>query len=116
MDELLELVRDSNYYPFESVTSVLGYEGSRAERLLKHIRETKHMYWSIIAKELKLQAPPHDLEALMAYEVEQTAALSPEARATLVQYGQEMTVSALIRLCCRHSVWHAGQIALTRTD
>lgn len=116
MDDLLELVRDSNYYEFESVTSVMGYTGSRAERLLEHIRDTKHMYWSIIAKKLKLPAPPESLEALMAYELKQTAALSPEARATLVRYGKKMTVSTLIRLCCRHSVWHAGQIALTRVD
>jgi uncharacterized damage-inducible protein DinB len=116
MDELLELVRDSNYYEFESVTSVMGYMGSRAERLLEHIRDTKHMYWSIIAKKLKLEAPPQTLEALMAYELEQTSAMSLEARATLVRYGKKMTVSQLICLCCRHSVWHAGQIALTKVD
>lgn len=116
MDELLEMVRDSYYNQFESVGSVMGYTGSRAERLLEHIRETKRMYWSIIARKLKLPPPPHDLVALMAYELEQTAALSPEARATLVRYGRKMTVSALIRLCYRHSVWHAGQIALTRVD
>lgn len=116
MDELLELVRDSNYYEFESVTSVLGYTGSRAERLLEHIRQTKHMYWSIIAKKLKLPAPPHSLEALMAYELEHTARMSPKDRATLVSYGKKMTVSTLIRLCCRHSVWHAGQIALSKMD
>ncbi len=115
-DELLEIVRDSNFYKWESVTSVLSDTSPRATRLLEHIRETKHMYWSIIAKKCKLEAPPHDLEALMSYELEQTAALSPESRALKVRYGKTMTVSTLIRLCARHSVWHAGQIALTRWD
>lgn len=52
----------------------------------------------------------------MAYEVEQTAILSLESRALMLRYGTRMTVSTLIRLCCHHSVWHAGQIALTRWD
>jgi hypothetical protein len=116
MDELLEIVRDSNFYPWESVTNVLEMKSPRAERLLEHIRETKRMYWTIIAEQLKLALPPHDLEALMQYEVDQTAGLSLEARATIVEYGHKMTVSNLIRLCARHSVWHAGQIALTRMD
>ncbi len=47
MDELLELVRDSNFDEFESVGSAKGYTGSRAERLLEHTRKTKRMCWSI---------------------------------------------------------------------
>ncbi len=116
MDELLEIVKDSNYYPWESVTSVLKVKSLRAERLLEHIRDTKHMYWTIIAKKCKLEPPPQELGALMNYEVQQTALLSVEARASTVEYGHEMTVSTLIRLSARHSVWHAGQIALSRTD
>ena len=116
MDELLELVRDSNFYEWESVTSVLGISTPRATRLLEHICETKRMYWKLIAKKCRLEAPPQELEALMQYELEQTAALSPEARASMLRYGKTMTVSTLIRLSCRHSVWHAGQIALTNLD
>ena len=116
MDELLELVRDSNFYEWESVTSVLGSSSPRAAQLLEHIRETKQMYWMLIAKKCRLDAPPHELGALMQYELEQTAALGSEARASMLRYGKQMTVSTLIRLCCRHSVWHAGQIALTRLD
>jgi hypothetical protein len=115
-DELLEIVRDSNFYKWESVTSVLHDASPRAKRLLEHIRETKHMYWTIIAKKCKLEAPPQQLQDLMLYELEQTAALSFESRALMVRYGTKMTVSTLIRLCARHSVWHAGQITLSRWD
>lgn len=115
-DELLAIVQESNFYEWESVSSVLTSESPRAKRLLEHIRKTKVMYWKIIAKKCKLPAPPHNLFDLMAYEVEQTALLGCEARALLVKYGEKMTVSCLIRLCARHSVWHAGQIALTRWD
>jgi hypothetical protein len=116
MDELLELVKDSNYNQWESITSVLHIKTPRATRLLEHIRFTKHNYWSIIAKKCKLESPPEDLESLMRFEVEQTAQLSLEARALKVRYGQWMPVSRLIRLSARHSVWHAGQIALSRMD
>jgi hypothetical protein len=116
MDELLELVKDSNYNEWESITSVLNIKTPRATRLLEHIRETKHNYWSIIAKKCKLEPPPQDLESLMRYEVEQTAQLRMESRATKVRYGHWMPVSQLIRLSARHSVWHAGQIALSRMD
>ena len=75
MDELLELVRDSNFYEWESVTSVLGSSSPRAARLFEHIRETEQMYWILIAKKCRLDAPPHELGALMQYELEQTAAL-----------------------------------------
>ena len=61
-------------------------------------------------------ADPASVPHLQTYELEQTAALSLEARATLVRYGKKMTVRQLICLCCRHSVWHAGQIALTKVD
>jgi hypothetical protein len=115
-DELLEIVRDSNFYQWESVSSVLNDTSPRPKRLLEHIRETKHMYWKIIAKKCKLEAPPHDLQDLINYELAQTAALSLESRALMVRYGTKMTVSTLIRLCARHSVWHAGQIALSRWD
>lgn len=116
MDELLEMVRDSNDAEWESITSVLNVSTPRAQRLLEHIRETKRKYWTLIARTCQLESPPHDLAALMAYELEQTAALSHEARALTLRYGRKMTVAALIRLSCRHSVWHAGQIALTRWD
>lgn len=58
MDELLELVRDSNYHKWESVSSVLNVSTPRATRLLEHIRETKHMYWTLIAGRCRLSPPP----------------------------------------------------------
>jgi hypothetical protein len=116
MDELLEVVKDCNYAPFESVSSVMQSNSPRRERLLEHIRETKQMYWTLIAKKCKLEMPPHEIKALMDYEIAQTAALSAESRALKLRYGNWTTVRSLISLSCRHSVWHAGQIALTRLD
>jgi hypothetical protein len=51
----------------------------------------------------------------MHFESKVTAALSLEQSAVVLEYsGRELSVAALIRLSARHSVWHAGQIALSK--
>jgi uncharacterized damage-inducible protein DinB len=116
-DGLYQQVFDANFANWESVKSVQHITGPRAERLMAHILETKRMYWKIIAKACKLPTAPKTLEALMNYELEQVAQMDAATRATPLKYGsQRMTAASLIRLSARHSVWHAGQIALTRLD
>ena len=114
-DELVELLNDSNFDPWESVSSILGQAGARSERLQAHILETKLIYWNLIATTLKLEQPPTTLLELMHFEIKITTSLNLEQRNIRLEYsGRVMTVGALIRLSARHSVWHAGQIALTR--
>jgi uncharacterized damage-inducible protein DinB len=121
-DELYQQMFEANFANWESVKSVQHITGPRAERLMAHILETKRMYWKIIAKACKLPTAPSGstegaLEELMHYELEQIAAMDAATRATPLKYGsQRMTAASLIRLAARHSVWHAGQIALTRFD
>ena len=116
-DELYQQMFEANFANWESVKSVQHISGPRAERLMAHILSTKRMYWKIIAKACKLPAAPKTLEALMNYELEQIENLDAATRATPLKYGsQRMTAASLIRLAARHSVWHAGQIALTRLD
>ena len=116
-DELYQQMFEANFANWESVKSVQHIGGPRAERLLAHILSTKRMYWKIIAKACKLPAAPKTLEALMNYELEQIAGMDAATRAMPLKYGsQRMTAASLIRLAARHSVWHAGQIALTRLD
>jgi uncharacterized damage-inducible protein DinB len=116
-DGLYQQMFEANFANWESVKSVQHITGPRSERLLAHILETKRMYWKIIAKACKLPVAPKTLEAVMNYELEQIAAMDAETRATPLKYGsQRMTAASLIRLSARHSVWHAGQIALTRLD
>jgi hypothetical protein len=116
-DELYQQMFEANFANWESVKSVQHITGPRAERLMAHILETKRMYWKIIAKACKLPAAPKILEALMNYELEQIEMMDAVTRATPLKYGsQRMTAASLIRLAARHSVWHAGQIALTKLD
>ena len=116
-DELYQQMFEANFANWESVKSVHHITGPRAERLMAHILETKRMYWKIIAKACTLPAAPKTLEALMQYELEQIEQMDAATRATPLNYGsQRMTAASLIRLSARHSVWHAGQIALTRFD
>ena len=116
-DELYQQMFEANFANWESVKSVQHITGPRAERLMTHILETKRMYWKIIAKACKLPAAPKTLEPLMKYELEQIAQMDAATRATPLKYGsQRMTAASLIRLAARHSVWHAGQIALTKFD
>ena len=116
-DGLYQQMFEANFANFESIKSVQHITGPRAERLMAHILETKRMYWKIIAKACKLPTAPKTLEKIMNYELEQVAQMDAATRATPLKYGsQRMTVASLIRLAARHSVWHAGQIALTRLD
>ncbi len=116
-DELYQQMFEANFANWESVKSVHHITGPRAERLMAHILGTKRMYWKIIAKACTLPAAPKTLEALMQYELEQIEQMDAATRATPLKYGsQRMTAASLIRLSARHSVWHAGQIALTRFD
>jgi uncharacterized damage-inducible protein DinB len=126
MAELEVMVFEANFDPWESVSSILAHSGKRAERLKTHICDTKLMYWRLICSTLNLEPPPTSLlersEALselllelMHFECRMTGLLSVEQRALTIQYsGRELSVAALIRLSIRHSVWHAGQIALTK--
>jgi hypothetical protein len=138
-DDLEVMLFESNFDPWESVSSILAHSGERAIRLKAHIFETKLMYWQLICSTLNLEPPPSSLlersdpsplgtslgsrsEArasslleLMHFECRLTALLSVEQLAVTLEYsGRELSVAALIRLSIRHSVWHAGQIALTR--
>jgi uncharacterized damage-inducible protein DinB len=116
-DGLYQQMFEANFANWESVKSVQHITGPRAERLMAHILETKRMYWKIIAKACKLPAAPKTLEEIMQYELEQIEQMDSATRATPLKYGsQRMTAAALIRLSARHSVWHAGQIALTSFD
>jgi uncharacterized damage-inducible protein DinB len=116
-DELYQQVFEANFANWESVKSVQQITGPRAERLMAHILETKRMYWKIVAKACKLPTAPKTLEEVMQYELEQIEQMDAATRATPLKYGsQHMTAASLIRLAARHSVWHAGQIALTRMD
>ena len=116
-DGLYQQMFEANFANWESVKSVQHITGPRAERLMAHILEMKRTYWKIIAKACKLPAPPKTLETLMNYELEQIEQMDAVTRATPLKYGsQRMTAASLIRLAARHSVWHAGQIALTRLD
>ena len=116
-DELHQQMFEANFANFESIKSVQHISGPRAERLMAHILETKRMYWKIIAKACKLPVAPKTLEEIMQYELEQIERMDAATRATPLKYGsQRMTAASLIRLSARHSVWHAGQIALTKLD
>lgn len=115
MSQLEALVFEANFDVWESVSSILEHTGERAERLKAHILETKLMYWQLICTTLKLEPPPSGLLELMHFECKLTGLLKLEQLTVSIEYsGRELTVAALIRLSARHSVWHAGQIALTK--
>jgi uncharacterized damage-inducible protein DinB len=89
----------------------------RARRLLAHILETKHLYWKIISSACDLEPPPMELDAIMHYELLWVVCLTPAQRAITLEYsGKTVTIAELVRLNARHSVWHAGQIALRKGD
>jgi hypothetical protein len=113
--DLVNLVSEANFDPWESVSSILGHKSERAERLRAHIVETKTIYWQLIASTLNLEPPPTNLLDLMHYELRMTGLLTFEGLNLELEYsGRKMRVAELIRLSARHSVWHAGQIALTK--
>lgn len=115
--DLYSLLQEANFDPWESVSSVLHLQGPKAERLKAHILETKRMYWSLIEGVVQLTPPPAGLEDLMQYELEMVQNLKETDLDHLVHYcDRNMTVAALIRLSARHSVWHAGQMALKKLD
>jgi hypothetical protein len=106
---------ESNFDPWESVSSILEHPGERATRLRAHILETKLMYWNLISTTLKLEPPPSTLLELMHFECRMTGLLNLEQLEVKLEYsGRDLSVAALIRLSARHSVWHAGQIALSK--
>lgn len=114
-DELEVMLFESNFDPWESVSSILDHSGERAERLKAHICDTKLMYWNLICSTLKLEPPPTTLLELMHFECRMTGLLSLEQRAVTLEYSERnLSVAALVRLSARHSIWHAGQIALTK--
>ncbi len=116
-DELHLTLFEANEHDWESVRSVINRDTPRARRLLAHILETKHLYWTVISSACHLEPPPTALDAIMRYELEQVVRLTPEQRAFTLEYsGRIMTIAALVRLNARHSAWHAGQIALSTED
>jgi hypothetical protein len=116
-DELALTLLEANEHDWESVKSVMDRDTPRARRLLAHILETKHLYWTIISDACDLEPPPMELEAIMRYELEQVGSLTSLHRAIRLEYsGKTATIAELVRLNARHSAWHAGQIALSRED
>jgi uncharacterized damage-inducible protein DinB len=113
--ELYSTLYEANFDPWESVSTVIQHTGERTEQLLTHILETKLLYWNEIRKQCPIEEPPNNLEALLHYELEQIKQLSDAHLELTLEYsGRTMNVAQLIRLSARHSVWHAGQIALTK--
>ncbi len=116
-DELHLTLFEANEHDWESVRSVINRDTPRARRLLAHILETKHLYWTMIAAACDLEPPPMGLEEIMRYELERVRRLTPEQRALTLEYsGKIISIAALVRLNARHSAWHAGQIALSTED
>ena len=113
--ELYAILEEANFDPWESVQSILGHTGERAERLRAGILEPKRKYWNLIRTACELPEPPETLSELMKYELEVVEQLTPEQFEIPLGYGRTMTVAQLIRLSARHSVCQAGQIALTIT-
>jgi hypothetical protein len=114
MNDLESIIFEANFDPWESVSSILEHSGERANRLRAHILETKLMYWNLIATTLKLEQPPTTLLELLHFEYRVTGLLTLEQLQQTTLYSDRvLSIAALIRLSARHSVWHAGQIALT---
>lgn len=117
--DLATLLHEANFARWESVQSALDrLEGAaphpRIGWLRTHLRTTKRDYWALIAAATGGEMPPETigLRELLTWEVEQARALSPQALATVVEYGgEQMSVSEIVRLDIRHSLWHAGQLA-----
>ena len=121
-----QLLDEANHARWESLASALGMADGqphpRVGRLVQHVSVTKRGYWEAIAAVLAtpqqstdqaLQPPPElNLNGVCLWEVQRAAALSDGQLATvLIHSGRQMSVSELLRLNARHTVWHAGQIA-----
>jgi hypothetical protein len=111
--ELYAILEEANFDAWESVQSILEHTGERADRLRAHILKTKRKYWNLIRTACELPEPPETLLEVMRYELEMVERLRPEQLGIQLDYGRIMSVARLIRLSARHSVWHAGQIALS---
>jgi hypothetical protein len=111
--ELRATIYEANFDTWESVQSILEHTGERAGRLRAHILETKRNYWNLIRTSCPLPEPPETLLELMKYELTAVEQLTGDQLEIQLDYGRAMTVAQLIRLSARHSVWHAGQIALS---
>ena len=121
-----QLLDEANHAHWESLASALGMADGqphpRVGRLVQHVSVTKRGYWEAIAAAIAtpqqppdqaLQPPPElNLNEVCLWEVQRAAALSDGQLATALTYsGKQMSVSELLRLNARHTVWHAGQIA-----
>jgi hypothetical protein len=111
--ELRTILEEANFDAWESVQSILGHTGERADRLRAHILETKRGYWNLIRTACALPEPPETLLELMHYELEAVGQLTSAQLEIQLDYGRSLSVVQLIRLSARHSVWHAGQIAFS---
>lgn len=81
---------------------------------MAHILETKRMYWNLIREVCDLEPPPNTLPELLQYELARVLELSATQRQLKIDYSKTtQTVADLIRLNARHTVWHAGQMALS---
>ncbi|GEM45403.1 hypothetical protein [Deinococcus cellulosilyticus] len=117
ISELCALLQEANFDPWESVSSVLHLTGPRAERLKAHILETKQNDWKLIGSVVQVPLPPADLASMLEYELQVLRNLEDSSLDLPLQYcDREMTVAGMIRLSARHSVWHAGQMALKHLD
>ncbi len=121
-----QLLDEANHAHWESLASALGMADGqphpRVGRLVQHVSVTKRGYWEAIAAAIAtprqspaqaFQPPPElNLNAVCLWEVGRAAALcAEELQTTLTYSGKQMSVSELLRLNARHTVWHAGQIA-----
>lgn len=133
-----QLLDEANHARWESLASALGMADGqphpRVGRLVQHVSVSKRGYWEAIAAAIATprqssdqpspdqlfsdqlfsdQPPPElNLNGVCLWEVQRAAALSDEQLATVLTYsGRQMSVTELLRLNARHTVWHAGQIA-----
>lgn len=117
--QLALLLHEANFAAWESVASALNRLEDAAPHprigwLRTHLRTTKRGYWEAIAAATGGELPPETmgLRELLTWEVERARTLSPQALATVVEYcGERLSVSEIVRLGIRHSLWHAGQLA-----
>lgn len=121
-DALAALLDEANHAPWESVRAALatidGQPHPRVGWLTSHLTATKRDYWAQIAAATDTPAPDDaaGLTRLMAWEVDATRALNAGALQTRLTHSDEsITVSEVLRLNARHTVWHAGQIAALAT-
>lgn len=113
-----QLLDEADHARWESLASALGMADGqphpRIGRLVQHISVSKRGYWEAIADALSVPGPPPelDLNGVCRWEVERAAGLGAGQLATVLTYcGRPLSVSELLRLNARHTVWHAGQIA-----